>query len=122
MDKIGQQIRALREKRGLVQADLATQVGVREVSVSRWERGIELPSTKYLEALARALGCTILIGGEDGVRLVDADGRGAERRSPALKPMRDAVARVQALGVLALAEFVDDVVGLAENVVRHYAA
>lgn len=38
--------------RGLSQADLARELGVADVQVSRWRRGSVIPSTRYLHLLA----------------------------------------------------------------------
>lgn len=110
---LGQQIRTLREKRSLVQVELASRVGVREVSISRWERDLEIPRVQHLIALARALDCRILLD-DTGAHLV-ARTLPNERRLPALKPLRDAVDRLQALGALTLTRWVDDAVGLAQS-------
>jgi transcriptional regulator with XRE-family HTH domain len=110
---LGQQIRALREKRGLVQVDLAARCSVREVSVSRWERDLEVPRVQHLAALAKALGCKVLLD-DLGVTLVDG-GPPEERREPALRPLRDAVDKVRALGLLALTEYARQAAELADQ-------
>jgi transcriptional regulator with XRE-family HTH domain len=116
---LGQQIRALREKRGLVQVDLAARCGVREVSISRWERDLEVPRVQHLSALARALGCRVMLD-DSGVTLLDGgDGRLRVEapRDPALKPLRDAVDKVRALGLLALTEYARRAAELADQLV-----
>lgn len=110
---LGQQIRTLREKRGLVQVELASRVGVREVSISRWERDLEIPRVQHLIALAKALDCRILL--DDSGAHIAARTLPDERRLPALKPLRDAVNRLHALGALTLGQWVDDAVGLAQH-------
>lgn len=48
------QLRALRATLGLTQHDLADKLGVRMMTVSRWERGVASPrSTALLWALER---------------------------------------------------------------------
>lgn len=53
------QIRALREKAGMTQAELAEKMDIRQSAVSNWESEISLPKAKDLPSLAKALGCTI---------------------------------------------------------------
>lgn len=56
--RIGARIRALREARGWSQSRLAYETHVPTISgvqVSRWERGVFVPSRTNLEALAYAL-------------------------------------------------------------------
>jgi transcriptional regulator with XRE-family HTH domain len=54
--EIGRQIKELREKRGLTQAELAAKIGVGVGTVSRWERGERSPMAReYANAMA-ALG------------------------------------------------------------------
>ena len=50
---VGRQIRALREKRGWTQRELAGRVGVGKGVVSRWESGQQLPPLQRLVSLAR---------------------------------------------------------------------
>lgn len=52
-------IKALRNRAGLTQEELATMLGVGRTAVTMWEIGENLPPTKLLPALAAALGCTI---------------------------------------------------------------
>ena len=57
---IGDWIRAHREKRrppaGARQSDLAQVVRVTEGTISRWERGLVIPTLQQFKALCRALG------------------------------------------------------------------
>ena len=48
-------LKALRERRGLTQAQLAELVGVTRVTVARLEVGMRQPGIDLLEALAKAL-------------------------------------------------------------------
>jgi transcriptional regulator with XRE-family HTH domain len=69
---VGEQIRALRSKRGLTQEALAELAGLSKVYVRKLEAGERLsPSFLALERLARALDATLTI------KLV---GRSARRR------------------------------------------
>lgn len=52
-------LRALRKRRGLSQAELADQIGVKRNVLGMWEIGRNGPPTKYLLSLAEALGCTV---------------------------------------------------------------
>jgi len=51
-------LQALRNRRGLSQAQLAEMVGVEQPTIQRWEKGKRLPDLEKLEALAGALGVT----------------------------------------------------------------
>ncbi|MEH2196490.1 MAG: helix-turn-helix transcriptional regulator [Nostoc sp.] len=54
-------IKALRLQMGLTQAEFATQMGVRQATVSEWENGIYEPTrskSKHLELVAQMLGFT----------------------------------------------------------------
>lgn len=53
------QIRVVREKCGITQAQLAKKIGVNQKAVSQWERGDTNPSADKLPAIAATLGCTI---------------------------------------------------------------
>ena len=52
---LSEQIKALREKRGWTQLELATRLGVEQSTVSRWERDISRPIGIYLSFLQRLL-------------------------------------------------------------------
>ena len=52
-------MRALREKRGLTQRDLAERLGVTSKAISRWETGRGLPDIMLIEPLARTLGVSV---------------------------------------------------------------
>lgn len=51
----GSVIRALREKQGMTQAELAEQLCVSDKTVSKWETGRGFPDVSLLEPLGRAL-------------------------------------------------------------------
>jgi transcriptional regulator with XRE-family HTH domain len=73
---LSEAIRAARRRAGLSQAELAELLGVRQSSVSQWERGSTRPSTVHLLALTAALKCSLLdFSGASG----DGAGAGAGR-------------------------------------------
>ena len=47
----GDWLRRYRDAAGISQEDLADRVGCRALSVSRWERGVAMPSRRMLEAI-----------------------------------------------------------------------
>ena len=51
-----EKIRALRETKGLSQAELAEALGLDQTTVSAWERGISEPTLFNLRRLAAVLG------------------------------------------------------------------
>lgn len=53
------EIKELRKKCGLTQAQLATLLNVKQVTVSYWENGESMPTAKKLPELARILQCSI---------------------------------------------------------------
>lgn len=53
-------IRSARRRAGLSQVELAELLGVRQSSVSQWERGNTKPSTVHLLTLAARLGCSLV--------------------------------------------------------------
>jgi len=53
-----EQLRRVRHQRGWTQAELAEQVGATFETVSRWERGITVPSAYYREKLCDVFGMT----------------------------------------------------------------
>lgn len=53
-------IRSARRRAGLSQVELAELLGVRQSSVSQWERGSTKPSTVHLLTLAARLGCSLV--------------------------------------------------------------
>ncbi|WP_080802809.1 helix-turn-helix domain-containing protein [Arabiibacter massiliensis] len=65
----GGAIRALREKKGCTQRELAEEIGVTDKAVSKWETGKGLPDIALVEPLARSLGVSVaeLLSGECAV-------------------------------------------------------
>ena len=62
----GATVKALREKLGMTQADLAAKILVSDKTVSKWETGKGLPDISLLEPLAQALRVSVpeLMSGE----------------------------------------------------------
>ena len=62
----GEAIKALREKCGMTQAELAGKIGVSDKAVSKWETGRGLPDITLVEPIASALGLSVgeLFAGE----------------------------------------------------------
>ena len=54
--RLGLRIRAARKRLGLTQPQLASLLGVSQVTVSQWERGESRPSLEKLEPLAEKIG------------------------------------------------------------------
>lgn len=65
-NKMGNQIKELREKLGMTQTELAEKVGVSKSVVSAYEKGIRKPSHKVLELIADTFGVSILSFYEKG--------------------------------------------------------
>lgn len=58
---LAQQIRDLRVAKGLSQAEVAEQVGTKQPSIARIERGESLPKIEMLQRLARVFGMRVQI-------------------------------------------------------------
>ncbi len=56
---LGAKIRAARRTAGLSQGTLAELMGIRQSSISQWERGHTRPSLEHLVPLATALGTSL---------------------------------------------------------------
>lgn len=59
-EKLGKFISGLRKEKHMTQAELAEKLHVTDKAVSRWERGVGLPDIGNIEALADALGVSIV--------------------------------------------------------------
>lgn len=57
--KSGEFIASLRKERGLTQSELATMIGVGDKSVSKWERGINVPDVLVLQSLAKIFNVSV---------------------------------------------------------------
>ncbi len=55
---LGENIRHIRENRGLSQSELAEKIGLQKQNVSAFERGIKVPTVEKLVAIADTLRCT----------------------------------------------------------------
>ncbi len=66
VEKFGQFIAALRREKGLTQKGLGERLFVSDKTVSKWERGLSMPSVELLLPLAETLGVTVteLLKGE----------------------------------------------------------
>ena len=56
----GATIKALRERCGMTQAELAQQIGVSSKTISKWETAKGLPDISLLQPLAQALGISLI--------------------------------------------------------------
>lgn len=56
----GATIKALREKKGITQTQLADELGVSSKAVSKWETAKGLPDISLIEPLANALGVSVI--------------------------------------------------------------
>ena len=55
---MGKKIKELRLEKGLSQYDLGEKIGVRWLSVCRWENGVQKPHKRHLTSLAKFFGVT----------------------------------------------------------------
>lgn len=55
---MGEQIKRLREERGMTQSLLAKKLSCEQATISMWERGKRTPDYFSIVALKRALGCS----------------------------------------------------------------
>lgn len=53
--QLARKVKALREKRGLTQAELAALIGTKQPAIARLESGRAVPKFELLEKIARAL-------------------------------------------------------------------
>lgn len=56
LQKVATKLRELREARGLTGEQVAAQAKVGRRSLTRWEKGIQLPSGRNLDKLAKVYG------------------------------------------------------------------
>lgn len=52
-------IKAMREKAGISQVELANKLNIGQPAVANWETGVALPRADKLPMLAKILNCTI---------------------------------------------------------------
>ena len=68
--ELGALVQSRRLSRGLTQRQLAAKIGVAEITVTRWERGLSSPYPKQYPTIMAALGITgeelddVMRGGE----------------------------------------------------------
>lgn len=59
--EIGKQIKYFREKKGITQEELASEIGVSgKQGISRFENGVRNPKRETLEKIAKVLGCELV--------------------------------------------------------------
>lgn len=56
--QMGDKIRAMRLERGLTQYELAGKIGVRDLTVYTWEKGLQEPHKRNRTSLAKFFGIT----------------------------------------------------------------
>lgn len=73
---IGQNIKQLRKKKGLLQEDLANLIGLKVGTISKYEQGDRTPGINQIIAIADALDCSVndLLPVEDGFYRAVTDG------------------------------------------------
>jgi len=59
MSDFSTQLKELRKEKGLSQDDLASEVGVHKSHISRYERGLAVPSLEVAHKIATALGISL---------------------------------------------------------------
>ena len=52
-------LKKLRKENGMNQAELAEKIGVKQNTVSGWEKGVRHPGIQMLLKLASVFGCTV---------------------------------------------------------------
>jgi len=86
---VGGRLRTARRSAGLTQKQLAAELGVEAITVSRWERGATSPSLPRLRRIAELTGTTV----SDLVRAPDA----ASAHSVELQALREELAETRAI-------------------------
>ena len=56
---IGEFIQELRKEKGLTQRELASQIGISDKTISKWENGNSVPDTSMLLSLCKALDISV---------------------------------------------------------------
>ena len=59
MTRLSYRIMIARKKKGILQKDIAHQIGATRAAVSKWEKGLTEPSTENLKKIAEILGVPI---------------------------------------------------------------
>lgn len=86
---VGGRLRTARRSAGLTQKQLADELGVESITVSRWERGVTTPSLPRLRRIAELTETTV----SDLVRAPDA----ASTHSVELAALREELAETRAI-------------------------
>ncbi len=55
---LGENIKRLRQRQGLTQKDLATNLFISRQTISKWETGLSYPQVTILKSLAKVLKCS----------------------------------------------------------------
>ena len=55
---LSENIKLMRESRGLSQSELAEKIGLQKQNVSAYERGVKVPTVEKLVAIADTLQCS----------------------------------------------------------------
>ena len=55
----GENLRRIRQEKGLTQLQLAKMVGVTQPNIAQYERGSKQPTIPTASAIAKALGCAL---------------------------------------------------------------
>jgi transcriptional regulator with XRE-family HTH domain len=66
---IGETIRALRQRAGLTQEEVAFEAGIHPTEISRLEKGKRNPKWETMKSIARGLGVTLAEMVETGERI-----------------------------------------------------
>ena len=71
-DKVGHFIAKLRKKKGLTQDELGNMLGISGKSVSKWERGLNMPDISLIYKLSEVFDVDLnqLLNGEDAIKSV----------------------------------------------------
>lgn len=118
-ETVAERIRRLRLARALTQEGLARELAVAVATVARWEndKRTVLPMRVYRRPLAEALGVSVdlLMTGAERESTAAGLRPRLDRRQPVLAPLRALVGRLQSMGEDVVADFVTDVVALAQE-------
>lgn len=55
----GENLKKMREKKGLTQEELAESMGVNKATICKYEKGVREPTLSATAVLAKELGCTV---------------------------------------------------------------
>ena len=71
-NKVGRFIAKLRKKKGLTQDELGNMLGISGKSVSKWERGLNMPDISLIYKLSEVFDVDLnqLLNGEDAIKSV----------------------------------------------------